>query len=126
MRFHIAVNKFCLNSVLGLKIPVWGKSINLYRPYLSLKDASKTFQFIIKKDLFPNEVFNILSENKKVNEILKIIKKNKFNPKIKYVKSRILNQDTYKISKKIESHGIRLNSKISKDIGIILKKLRVS
>ena len=39
MRFHTAVNKFCLNSVLGLKIPVWGKSINLYRPYLSLKDA---------------------------------------------------------------------------------------
>ena len=39
MRFHTAVNKFCLNAVLGIKIPVWGKSTNLHRPYLSLKDA---------------------------------------------------------------------------------------
>ena len=52
MRFHTAVNKFCLNAVLGIDIPVWGKSINLYRPYLSLVDALKVFRFIILKIFF--------------------------------------------------------------------------
>ncbi len=124
MRFHTAVNKFCLNTVMGSKIPIWGKSTNLYRPYLSLKDASKVFNFIISKNFFPCEIFNILSENKTISEILRIIKKNGFNPKIKFVNSRILNQDSYKINKnKIEKYGLKLNSKIAEDIKITLKKL---
>ena len=127
MRFHTAVNKFCLNAVLGIKIPIWGRSTNLYRPYLSLKDASKTIIFIIKKNYFPKDIFNILSENKTVDEILEIIKKNKINPEIKYVKSRILNQDTYKISKKkFEKLGIKLNSKIKNDINKTLKMLKIN
>ena len=127
MRFHTAVNKFCLNSVLGISIPVWGKSKNLYRPYLSLKDALKVIKFIIVKKFFPNDIFNILSENKTINEILKSIKKNKLNPKVSYVQSRILNQDTYKISKKkIEKVGIKLNSKISDDIKTTIRKLKIN
>ena len=127
MRFHTAVNKFCLNTILGIKIPIWGKSTNLYRPYLSLKDASKVINFIINKNIFPRDIFNVLSENKTVSEILNIIKKNKFKPKIKYVKSRILNQDSYKISKKkIEKLGVKLNCKIEHDIKNILQKLKVN
>ena len=126
MRFHTAVNKFCLNAVLGLNIPVWGKSINLYRPYLSLTDALKVFRFVIQKKFFPCDIFNVLSENKTIFEILKIIKKNKIKPKIKYVKSRILNQDSYKISNlKIKKAGINLNAKISQDIFKTIKKLKV-
>ena len=127
MRFYTAVNKFCLNTITGIKIPIWGKSVNLYRPYLSLKDASKIFKFIINKNFFPRDVFNILSENKTVNQILNSIKKNNYKPKIQFVKSRILNQDSYKISKhKIEKLGLKLNSKISEDIRITLKKLKVT
>ncbi len=127
MRFHTAVNKFCLNTVLGIKIPVWGRSTNLHRPYLSLKDASKTFKFIINKNFFPCDIYNILSENKTVAEILKIIKKNNFNPKIKFVKSRILNQDTYKISKlKIENKGLKIKSKIADDIKQTLNRLKIN
>ncbi len=126
MRFHTAVNKFCLNAVMGLNIPVWGKSINLYRPYLSLADALKVFNFLIKKNFFPCDIFNVLSENKTILEILNIIKKNKLKPKINYVKSRILNQDSYKISnEKIKKVGINLNAKISKDIATTIKKIRV-
>ena len=127
MRFHTAVNKFCLNSVLKIPIPIWGRSINLFRPYLSLKDATKTIKFIISKKFFPCDVFNILSENKTIDQILKIIKQNNLKPKIMYVKSRILNQDSYKISKnKIEKYGLKLNSKISSDIKQTVKKLKIS
>ena len=124
MRFHTAVNKFCFNSVMGIKIPIWGKAIKLYRPYLSLNDAQKTVKFIIENNFFPSDVFNILSENKTVREIINIIKTNNYKPKLKFVNSRILNQDSYKISKyKIQKFGLNLNSKISKDINITLKKL---
>lgn len=124
IRFHTAVNKFCFNSVMGIKIPVWGKALNLYRPYLSLNDAFKVINFIINKNFFPSDIYNVLSENKTVNDILAIIRKYKFKTKIKYTNSRILNQDSYEISKeKLESLGLKLNSKIKKDIKITLMKL---
>ena len=124
MRFHTAVNKFCFNSVMGVKIPIWGKALKLYRPYLSLKDAQKTLEFILNNNFFPSDIFNILSENKTVNEIINIIKKNNYKPKLHFVNSKILNQDSYKVSKdKIKNFGLNLNSKISRDIKITLKKL---
>ena len=124
MRFHTAVNKFCFNSVMGLKIPIWGEALELFRPYLSLNDAQKTFRFIIENDFFPSDVFNILSENRTVKEIINIIKSNNYKPQLKFVNSRILNQDSYKVSKnKIQKFGLKLNSKISRDIKITLKKL---
>ncbi len=127
MRFHTAVNKFCLNAVLGINIPVWGKSINLYRPYLSLTDALRVFKFLIIKNFFPCEIFNVLSENKTISEILKTIKKNNLNPKINFVKSRILNQDSYKISnEKIKKIGVKLNAKISKDINDTIRRIKVN
>ena len=49
IRFHTAVNKFCLNAVLKLPIPVWKNAYNQFRPYLSLSDALKSLNFIIKK-----------------------------------------------------------------------------
>ena len=59
--------------------------------------------------------------------ILTLIKKNRFKVKIKFVNSRILNQDSYKIcKKKIENLGIKLNSKISKDIKKTLLMLKVN
>ena len=53
MRFHTAVNKFCLNAVLKENIPVWGNAMELYRPYLSLKRCCKKQYFfsLIKKNL---------------------------------------------------------------------------
>ena len=124
MRFHTAVNKFCFNSVMGLKIPIWGKALELFRPYLSLNDAQKTLRFIIENNFFPSDVFNILSENRTVKEIINIIKSNNYKPQLKFVNSRILNQDSYKVSKnKIQKYGLKLNSKISRDIKITLKKL---
>ena len=41
MRFHTAVNKFCLAARFDKSFPVWKSAYNQYRPYLSLKDAAK-------------------------------------------------------------------------------------
>merc|ERR1711966_207142 len=38
MRFHTAVNKFCLNAAFNEKIAVYKTAMNQYRPYLSIRD----------------------------------------------------------------------------------------
>ena len=45
MRFHTAVNRFCLDASLNRNINVYKTALNQYRPYLSLSDAFKIFKF---------------------------------------------------------------------------------
>ncbi len=124
IRFHTAVNKFCLNAALRKPIEVYKTAINQYRPYLSLKDAFKVFKFCIEKDFFENDIFNVLSENNTVVKILIKIKKYKKKIKIKLVHSEIMNQLSYHVDKsKLSSKGLKLNSKIEFDIRDTIKML---
>jgi len=125
IRFHTAVNKFCFNAALGKNINVYKTALNQYRPYLSLKDAFKVFKFCIEKNFFHNDIFNALSGNFTVNQILKKIKKCKKNLNIKLVKSPIMNQLSYHVSqKKLNGYGLILDTNIEKDIRDTLKLLR--
>ena len=124
IRFHTAVNKFCLNAALRKPIEVYKTAINQYRPYLSLKDAFKVFKFCIEKDFFENDIFNVVSENNTVGNILSKIKKYKKKVKVKFVHSEIMNQLSYHVDKsKLSSKGLRLNGKIEFDIRDTIKML---
>ena len=124
MRFHTAVNKFCLNASLKIPITVYKTALNQYRPYLSIKDAFKLFKFTIEKNFFKNDIFNALSENCTVNQILIKIKKRVKHIKIKFISSKIMNQLSYHVDKnKLENEGILLNNKIEKDINDTIKIL---
>ena len=124
IRFHTAVNKFCLNAAINEDIHVYKTALNQFRPYLSLSDALKSFKFCIEKDFFQNDIFNILSGNFTVNQILDIIKKYKKKIKVKLVDTAIMNQLSYHVSKKkIEKEGLYLNYNIENDIKNTLKLL---
>jgi UDP-glucose 4-epimerase len=124
IRFHTAVNKFCLNAAINENIHVYKTALNQFRPYLSLSDALKTFKFCIEKDFFQNDIFNILSGNFTVNQILNIIKKYRKKIKVKLVDAAIMNQLSYHVSKKkIEKEGLYLNYSIENDIKNTLKLL---
>ena len=124
IRFHTAVNKFCLNASINESIFVYKTALNQYRPYLSLNDAFKVFKFCIEKDFFKNEIFNALSGNYTVNQILQKIRKYKKNIKVKLVKSEIMNQLSYHVSsKKLENNGLFLKGNIDNDIQQPLKLL---
>ena len=125
MRFHTAVNKFCYNASIGEPIAVYKTALNQFRPYLSLKDAFKVFKFTIDKDLFKNNIYNALSENCTVNQIIQKIKKYKKNIKIKFVYSEIMNQLSYHVDKKkLNKEGLNLKNKISEDIKDTIKLLK--
>lgn len=117
MRFHTAINKFCLNASLNKRILVYKTALNQYRPYLSLRDAFKIFKHCIEKNKFTNQTYNALSGNFTVKQIINIIKKYKRNLKIKLINAKIMNNLSYITSnKKIRKLGIKLNSKIGYDI----------
>jgi UDP-glucose 4-epimerase len=124
IRFHTAVNKFCLNSALNAPISVYKTALHQYRPYLSLSDAFKAIKFIIDRNFFRNEIFNVVTNNYTVNQILDLIKIYKKNIRIKFVSSKIMNQLSYHVSKKkITSHGLKLSTSIKGDIKDTLKML---
>ena len=125
MRFHTAVNKFCLNASLNNDITVYKTALNQYRPYLSLADAFKVFKFTLEKDLFKNDIYNALSENCTVNQILQKIRKFKKNIKVKFVSSKIMNQLSYHVAKdKLDNEGLYLKNKIIYDIDDTMKLLK--
>lgn len=122
MRFHTAINKFCFNASLNQKIHVYKTAYNQYRPYLSLKDAFKVFKFCIEKNIYKNEVYNALSGNFTVKQIIKMIQKYKKRTGIKFVNTAIMNQLSYHVdNKKLKRLGLNLQSDIKNDIKDTLK-----
>ena len=125
IRFHTAVNKFCFNAATNEEINIYKTALNQYRPYLSLRDAFKVFKFSIEKNFFKNDIYNALSGNFTVNQIIGKIKKYKKKIKVKFVSSAIMNQLSYHVSqKKLNDEGLILNSNIEKDIKETIKLLK--
>ena len=125
MRFHTAINKFCLYAVLGKPLPIWKSMMNKPRPYLSLKDAFKVIKFTIENNFFNNETFNILSENLTLKKIISYFKKYKKTIRIKYEKSKLINQYSYRVSnEKFARRALLLKSNIYHDIKSTLKIFR--
>ncbi len=118
IRFHTAVNKFCLNACTGADIPIWKTALKQVRPYLSLSDAFNAINFIIKKDIFDREIYNLVTSNLTVGDIISTIKKiRNRNIKIRLVNSKIMNQLSYNVSrKKFEKKGFNFRGSINKDI----------
>ena len=125
MRFHTAINKFCFNSMLGKPLPVWKGMFDKPRPYLSLRDAFVVIKFTLEKNFFKNCIYNILSQNLTLKDVIKTFKRYNKNLKIKKQTSKLVNQYPYMVSnRKFSSEALRLKSKISDDIKLTLKQFK--
>ena len=117
IRFHTAINKFCLNAAFSEKIFIYKTAYNQFRPYLSLRDAFKIFKFCIEKNLFDNQIYNALTGNFTVKQIVDMIKRYKKKVRLNFVKTAIMNQLSYHVDdKKIRNKGLKLNASIKTDI----------
>ncbi|MEW6740153.1 MAG: NAD-dependent epimerase/dehydratase [Nitrospirota bacterium] len=97
MRFHTAVNKFCWQAAIGQPLTVWRTAMQQKRPYLYLEDAVKALIFIIKNNLFDCRVYNVLTTNSTVGEIVEIISTHVQDIAVEYVDSPIMNQLSYHV-----------------------------
>lgn len=98
MRFHTAINKFCWQAVTRQPITVWTTALHQHRPYLELGDAVEAIKFIIRQQLFDGEIYNVLTTNTSVGEIVEVISSFVSDTTIEYVDTRIMNQLSYNVS----------------------------
>ncbi len=124
MRFHTAVNKFCYQAAMNKPLTIWKTAYSQKRPYLDLNDAIDCFRFIIEKNKFNNQVYNLVTNNLSIKQLIGYIKRYK-KIKIKLVKNKIMNHLSYEAScKKISDYGFKCNGKLNKQIKLTLKKIR--
>ena len=125
MRFHTAVNKFVWQASTGQPITIWSTALNQKRPYCDLEDCIRAINFFAAKDCFDNQIYNIVTDNFTVQDIIDVIKKHVPEIQISFVDSPIMNQLSYEVSnKKSKGLGLTYNGNIEDGIRESLFKLR--
>lgn len=129
MRFHTAVNKFCLQACLREPLPVWRTAWRQLRPYLDLRDAVRALTWSLSAEvpagLLADPVFNVATENLSVEQIVAAISKSFGDVDIEFTESRIMNQLSYEVDTgRIEGLGFKAQGSISEAIGQTARLLR--
>ena len=124
MRFHTAINKFCLQSSMNKPLTIWRKNINLHRPYLYLDNFTDNMVKIVKgKKIKLDQTYNFLTENLKLTEIIKIFK-SLIKLKIIYTDTKLINQNSYLVScKKLTILNFKLEGNLKNEIKRTLSQL---
>lgn len=125
IRFHTAVNKFIWQASSGEEITVWRTALNQVRPYCGLNDCINAVNYIVNNKIFDNQVYNIVSVNLTVKDILDAIKLYIPDIKIKYVDSPIMNQLSYHVSnEKSLERGFTYSDNLEEGIKETIDKLK--
>ena len=129
MRFHTAVNKFCWQAVMGQPLTIWKTAFDQKRPYLDLIDAVRVIAFFLKNNKFDGRIYNVVTLNSTVREMVGIIRG--FIPELntEFVDSQIMNQLSYEvINKHLVEESFVFQGDIEKGIKdtILLLKQSVS
>lgn len=97
MRFHTAVNKFCWQAAVGQPITVWRTAYDQKRPYLDLGDAMRAFKLVLDEELFDGGLYNVLTANLTVGQIVEEIRRHAPALKVEFVDTKIMNQLSYEV-----------------------------
>jgi UDP-glucose 4-epimerase len=125
MRFHTAVNKFCWQAVMGQPITVWRTAYDQKRPYLDLLDAGRAISFIIRNDLFDSRVYNVLTANATVRQIVDTIREFVPELEVSFVDNKIMNQLSYEVScRRFQDQGFTFAGDLMRGIGQTISTLR--
>ena len=125
MRFHTAVNKFCWQAAMGTPITIWSTAYEQKRPYLDLFDASRALAFIIENDLFDGRVYNVLTHNLTVRDIVETIREYIPDLEVSFVDNEIMNQLSYEVScERFMSQGFVFAGDLKRGIGETLSLLK--
>ena len=127
MRFHTAVNKFCWQALMGQPITVWQTAYDQKRPYLDLRDASSAFSHIISNDIFDGRIYNVLTMNATVRQIVETIREFVPGLKVEFVKNKIMNQLSYEVScDRFKETGFAFHGDLRKGIAETIQLLKQS
>ena len=124
MRFHTAVNKFCWQAAIGQPLTVWKTALNQKRPYLDLGDAVEALKFIIERDYFDRSLYNVVTANATVKDIVDQIAEHVPDLAIQYVDSPIMNQLSYEVAnRRFTDLGFQFKGSLEEGIAATMKLL---
>ena len=127
MRFHTAVNKFCWQAVMGMSLSVWSTAYDQKRPYLDLVDAARAVSLILHKDLFDGRVYNVVTVNVTVRQVVETLREFVPNLEVAFVNNRIMNQLSYEVScTRFADAGFRPCGDLRRGIGETVALLRTA
>lgn len=125
MRFHTAINKFCWQAVNGLPLTVWRTAMDQKRPYLDLGDAVEAIKFILRKDLFDGRMYNVLTTNASVRQIVEMIAMYVPEVQVQYVDTPIMNQLSYNVlNDRFRKLGFEFKGNLAQGIGETIELLQ--
>jgi nucleoside-diphosphate-sugar epimerase len=125
MRFHTAVNKFCWQAVMGQPITVWRTALHQQRPYLDLDDAVQAIKFIIQRELYQRQVYNVVTTNAPVSRIVEIISLYVQDLSVQYVDTEIMNQLSYHVSNtRFKNLGFEFQGNLEQGINETIELLK--
>ena len=123
MRFHTAVNKFIWQACLGQEVTVWKTALRQKRPYCDLGDAVAAINHVLKNNLFDGEIYNIISLNAAVSEIIDTIRLYKPKLAVRLTDSPIMNQLSYEVSRvKSQEKGFTYTGNLKRGIRETIRK----
>jgi nucleoside-diphosphate-sugar epimerase len=127
MRFHTAVNRFCWQAVMGQPLTVWRTAYDQMRPYLDLRDAARAIAFVVAEDLFDGRVYNALTLNATVRQIVEAVRAEVPDLAVTMVDSPIMNQLSYEVSPaRFEAKGFAFSGNLADGIGGTIALLRAA
>jgi UDP-glucose 4-epimerase len=110
---------------MGQPITVWRTAYDQKRPYLDLADASRALSFLIRNDLFDGRIYNVLTQNATVREIVDMISEFVPGLRVTFVDSQIMNQLSYMVSSdRLVGQGFTFTGDLRKGIGETIARLR--
>jgi len=125
MKFNTAVNKFCWNYTRNIPLPIWSGSLQTVRPYLSLDDFIRAVLFIIRKNMFNGQVYNLVTNSYSTTQIIQLIENcGGKNAELEYIDVGDLEfKSIFTSTEKIEHEGFKFFGSIENDIRVVLKYL---
>ncbi|HSK63860.1 MAG TPA: SDR family oxidoreductase, partial [Pyrinomonadaceae bacterium] len=125
MRFHTAVNKFVWQACVGQPLTVWRTALEQKRPYLDLYDAVRALKFVVQRQLYDNQIYNVLTDNLTVRDIIEVIKRHVPQVQVELVDARIMNQLSYTVDRsKFVSRGFKFEGDFERSVGESIAKLK--
>ncbi len=125
MRFHTAVNKFIWQACQGLPITVWRSALDQRRPYLDLEDGVRAIAFVIEKKIWDRRIYNVLTVNATVREIVDAIRVHVPELDVQLVDARIMNQLSYWVNAdRFARLGFEVRGKLARGVADTVDLLR--
>lgn len=127
MRFHTSVNKFCWQAIMGQPLTVWRTAYDQKRPYLDLTDAGRAIAFVIAEKLSDGQIYNVLTVNATVRQIIDTIRSFESEVQLTTVDSPLMNQFSYEVScAKLRNKGFVSCGDLRRGIGDTMALLRAA